>query len=305
MSATVRVAVAVALVVGWAGVGLAATPATAQPGGPGPPARAGTPPVEVGTGAQLSTVLSVTGDGVRTAVGDAGFERSLARGNESERAAAVVQWAAVLRERAGAIRGAHRRATDAHRAGTLSTSAYAQRLATLNARAEHVLASAGRLLEGAATVDPAALEAAGWNRSAVRAAVADLEVVRGVGTAALLDRFTGQFDGRVRLETDEGTEIEVRSDDEEWSREFEGRGDASANLTVDRETARSIARDALTVPPANGTWELERADTDEDDGVYAFRFVLRASGSEGEARVVVDGSAARVVSLEEEVEREG
>jgi hypothetical protein len=257
--------------------------------------------VNVTVGQQLSTVLSVTSDDVQTEVEETAFELSYEREDEASRAEAVASRAEELRERAETIREDYEEATEARREGELTRSEYAQRLATLNARAENVLRSYERFQRRAANVSALELRAAGLNRSALAAAIENLDTVQGAGASALLLRFTGQREGEVELETDGGLSIAVEREDGERSREFERLGDDSTNVTVSQATALETARTALAAP-ANGSWTLTGSRIDRSDGVYAFSFRLRSNASTGEAEVEVDGSSGNVTSLEEEIE---
>lgn len=264
--------------------------------------QAGNGNVNVTTGPQLATVLSVTSDDVQTEVEATGFEFSFERARDDERRAeAVAERAEQLRERAERIREDYETATEAYREGDLTREEYARRLATLNARAENLLASYERLQQRAANVSALELRAAGLNRTALRRAMSDLDSVTGVGASALLQRFTGQSEGELELETNGGLSIEAESEDGERSREIERPRDDDPNVTVNQSTALDAARDALTTPE-EGRWVLASAGIDREEGTYAFEFRLRANNSTGEAEVEVDGSSGEVFSLEEEIQ---
>lgn len=257
--------------------------------------------VNVTTGDQLSTVLEVTSDDVQTEVEATAFELEVERNGDADRAATIAARAAELRERAEAIREGYVDTTEAYRQGDVTKSEYARRLATLNARASNVLRSFERLQRRAATVSDLELRAAGYNRTEVRQALADLDTVTGAGAAALLARFTGETDGEVTLETQDGLSITVEREDGELSRELERPQDDSSTLRVDQSAALATARSALSSPD-EGQWTLTSSRIDTDDGVYEFAFDLRAANTTGEAAVAVDGSSGEVFSLEEEIE---
>ncbi|SHH50163.1 DUF7096 domain-containing protein [Halobaculum gomorrense] len=254
--------------------------------------------VEVGTGAQLATVIQVTDDDTRTDMREGGFDLAY----ETDRLAAVADRSEELRERAAEIRDDYTEATEAYREGELTRSEFAQRLATLSARAGNVLASYNQLRSRMATVSDAKLRAAGVNRSALRVSMAGLDSLQGAGTTALLARFTGQSDGEVQLRLKDGLFIEVESEGGERSREIERPRDDDPGLTVNQSTALDAARSALSTPE-RGTWTLQSSDIDKEDGVYTFEFGLSATNLTGEAEVEVDGSSGTVFSLEEEIEQ--
>ncbi len=287
------------VVVGVAGLVAVAAPVGAQTADePGANATANSS-VNVTAGAQLSTVLSVTSDDVQSEVEETAFEVEYER--EERRAEAVAERAEALRDRAEDIREDYRTAVEAYREGEVDRAGFAQRLATLNARAGNVLNAHDRLERRVANLSTFDLRVAGFNRTGLAQAVTPLEDIRGTGATALLAQFTGQQRGAVSLETDGGLSIEVSSEGGERSREFEREPDDDAAVTVDQSTALETARGALT-DTGNGSWALTDADIDTEDGAYAFGFELRADGLTGEADVGVDGSSGEVFSLEEEVE---
>jgi hypothetical protein len=249
----------------------------------------------VTVGKQLSTWVATTNDEVQTDFEDTTFEIEYEGGDESDRAEAVADRNEELSERAEEIRESYREATEAYEEGDISRSEYAQRVAELNARAENVLESHQQLQERADNVSDAELSAAGVNESELRAAADDLEGVTGAGADALLQRFTGQRTGEVEIESSNGVEIEVSSEDGERSREFQRTGDGDTNITVNQTDALDTARTALS-----GNWSLTDANVDDEHGTYEFEFVYQ--DSEGEAEITVDGSSGSVVDLEEEIE---
>jgi hypothetical protein len=302
--ATTVGAVLLAVAVAVAGVPAAAIPTSPGVDGgetPATQAAANNSSVNVTVGQQLSTVISATSDDVQTAYEEATFEAEFENGNESERAAAVAERAAELGERAQAIREAYRNATAAHEAGTLSTSAYAQRLATLNARASNLLESARALRERAGNVSALELRAAGFDPAALDAAVERVQPVTGAGATAVYRRFVGETDGELELETRGGLSIEVERNDGERSREVERPRDNRTGFSVNQSAALATARSALSTP-ANGSWVLARASVHDHDGYYRFEFRLAGAPASGEAEVRVDGSSGDVFRVEEEIE---
>lgn len=291
-----------------AGLVVGAVPAAALLSGTGgtAPASAATPDgannssVDVGVGQQLSTVLSVTEEETQAEVEETAFSVSLDSGNESARAEAIAERAQELRERAQDIREDYQEATAAYEEGELSRSAYAHRLALLNSRATTLVNAFERLQQRAGNVSALALRAAGYEGRDLEAAVSNLSEVTGVGASALLQRFTGESEGDVEVETEGGLSIEVESEDGERSREFERPRDGDLNFTVAQGSALETARSVLT--ETEGRWVLERSTVHEYHGTYRFEFRLVGANQTGEAEVAVDASSGQVVRLEEEIQ---
>lgn len=254
--------------------------------------------VSVGTGAQLSTIIATTEDDVRTEVENTAVEARLDRDDETREA--LDDRAEVLRERATEIREEYQKVTDEYASGEISRSAYAQRLALLNARAENVLGSLDRLEARSANVSGGS-ETAGLNESTVEDVSDRLDEVSSAGPDAILEQFTGQRTGELELRVDDGVRIEAESEDGERSRELRRPDDGDDSVTVSQSDALSAARGELSAQ--NGTWRLTRASVHEDDGYYRFEFVLSAANETGEAEIRVDGSNSDVIRLEEEIER--
>ena len=254
-------------------------------------------PVSVGVGQQLSTVLAVTSDDVRTEVEETAFEVSFETEAEAARVRAVANRSAALHDRAESIVTDYDEAKRAFEAGEISASEFARRIAALNARAENVLRSYERLQERSQSVSALELRAEGVNRTALKAAIADLDVVTGAGPTALLRQFTGLSQGSVELRTNGGLRIEVEADDGERSREVTRRGDADPSFTVPQATAMDTASRTLS----NRSWRLERASIHEEQGYYRFRYRLATADFVGRAEVRVDGSSGTVVRIEEVV----
>lgn len=257
--------------------------------------------VNVTAGQQLSTVLTATSDDVQTEVSETGFEVEYENGSEEERAVLIANRSEALAERAEAIREDYEAATEAYEAGELTRSEYAQQLATLNARARNVVQSYEELDRRSTNVSTLELEAAGYNETAVEAAVTDLDSVSGTGPAALLQRFTGTSSGEIELETTDGLSVEVSGEDGEFSREITRERDDDNSLSVTQSAALDTARNALSAPP-NASWTLRAASVHEESGYYEFEFGFRSDGREGEAEVSVDGSSGTAYRIEEEVE---
>lgn len=258
--------------------------------------------VNVTVGPQLSTIIAVSSDQVQTEFENIAFAFSVERGDESERAEELRERAEELHERAEDIQEDYEEATEAYNDGELTKSEYAQRLATLNARASNLLESYEQFRDRLQDVNESESEALGINTTALNETIENLDNVSGSGTAALLRHFTGESEGEIEIETANGLEIEVESEDGEFSREFERPGDDDDSVTINHSAALESARSALSTPE-NGSWILTESKVDDDDGVYEFEFELQgADGFDGEAEVEVDGSSGEVVSLEEEIE---
>ncbi|MFC6862777.1 hypothetical protein ACFQGE_04795 [Halomicroarcula sp. GCM10025817] len=270
--------------------------------GPGVQAQsAGNETVNVTTGQQLSTVLSATSDDVQSEVDETEFEVEYESRSDERRAEVVAERGTRLAERAEAIRDDYENATEAYEAGELTRSEYAQRIATLNARAENLAESHDRLEDRLDDVSKLELRAAGFNQTELRAAVNDLDSVRGAGAAALLQRFTGTSEGEIELETADGLEIEVEGEDGEFSREITRPTDGDTSLTTSQADALDTARSALSTQ-ADATWRLGKASVHEDSGYYKFEFGFRTANRTGEAEIRVDGSTGEVFRIEEEIE---
>jgi len=257
--------------------------------------------VNVTAGRQLSTVISATSDDVQSEVDATDFELEYENGSDEARAEAIAERSDRLRDRADAIRDDYEDATESYEAGELTKSEYAQRIATLNARAENVVAGYEQLSNRSANVSKLELRAAGLNETALQQSVDDLDSVRGSGAEALLQRFTGTSSGEVEIETDGGLSVEVSGEGGEFSREITRDRDGSTNLTVSQSAALETARGALS-SPTNASWTLQKASIHEDSGYYKFEFGFETADRTGEAEVRVDGSSGEVFRIEEAVE---
>ena len=271
----------------------------AQADTPTPAGTANGTAVNVTPGAQLATVLAATEASTRAEVDETRFELELERGGDDERAEAIAERAEALAGRAGAIREDYEAATGAYEAGELTADEYARRLAELNARAEHLIADVEALRAHADDVSGLELEAAGFDRAALRRAAEDLDPLTGVGPSAVLERFLGERTGEVELRTADGLRLEVEREDGEASIEVRRPRDDDPAITVAQDAALTTAR--ATLPP--GDWVLVRASVHADSGYYRFEFALRSADRVGEAAVRVDGSTGEVFRLEAETER--
>ncbi|WP_435178159.1 DUF7096 domain-containing protein [Halorussus sp. AFM4] len=258
--------------------------------------------VNVTVGQQLSTVVTATSDEVQTDFENTAFEVNFEGANESERAEAVAERAETLRERAERINEDYRDATTAYRSGELTESEYAQRIAVLNTRAENVRGSYERLQERAENVSTPDLREAGINGTTLNGSVESLDAVTGSGPSAILERFTGQTEGELDIEADDGLTVEVESEDGERSVEVRRSRDDDETMTVDRSAALSTAREELPAAPGNGSWTLTEGSVHAESGYYKFEFSLRGANASGESEVRVDGSSGTVFRLEQEVE---
>ena len=257
--------------------------------------------VNVTVGPQLSTIVSVSSDEVQTGFEDTVFDISFDNASEEAQAKAIADRADELRDRAESVREDYDEAMEAHENGELTRSEYARQLAVLNARATNLLNSHEQLRQRAVNVSAVELGSAGVNRTALNQSVENLSSVTGAGARAILEQFTGESEGEVRLDTENGLSIEVESEDGERSREFERPRDDADTLTRSQAAALETARGVLS--SGEGNWTLTGSEVDEGDGAYEFAFVLRNAPSlTGEAEVSVDGSSGDVFDFEEEIE---
>lgn len=278
-------------------VGFAAAPAAAQDN-----ATDGDGGVNVTLGQQLSTVIQVSSDELQTEVENVAFEASVE--SSENRSDTLRERSEELRERAEEIREDYEESTEEYEEGEISRSEYAQRIARLNGRATGFMKSYELYREHADNASVSDLQEAGVDEPALESAVDNLSSLEGSGPRALLERFTGQSTGEVKIETRGGLEIEVEGEEGELSRSFERSRDEDHNLTIDLSTAQAAAEEELSSPD-NASWTMVEAEVDEEEGVYSFEFELDApEGVEGEAEVSVDGSTGEVFELDEEVERD-
>lgn len=258
--------------------------------------------VNVTAGQQLSTVLSVTSDEVQSDVQNAAFEVSFESASEDRRARVGRDRAEELRHRSNDIRREYENVTAAYEAGEISRSQYAQRLATLNARAANVQQSYRTLQDRIDNVSESELSEVGLNRSVLNESMNNLSAVSGTGPQALLNRFTGQSTGEVELRTANGLSIEVEGEDGEQSREIRRARDSNNEISISRDAALETAQSALS--SQNGSWALEEASVHPASGYYKFEYVLTNSVSSGETEIRVDGSTGDIFRIEEEIEAE-
>jgi len=306
---TVLLAGLVVVATGVSAMALSTNPGVAPADGPpdGATANGSQDPgnastVNVTVGQQLSTVLDVSSGDVQTGFENTAFEVSVENATDEERAEAIVNRATELRDRAESIHADYREATGAYDDGEITKSEYARRLATLNARASNVLDGYERLQHRAANVSALELRVAGLDRTALNTSVANLSSVTGAGAAALLDRFTGESRGDIRIETGNGLVIEVERGEGRQSRQIERPQDGDDDFSVSQSSALDTARAALSDPDA-GNWGLVESTVMEDAGSFAFVFTLRnATDVRGNAVLLVDGSSGEIVTLEEVIE---
>ncbi|QLG50477.1 DUF7096 domain-containing protein [Natrinema halophilum] len=258
--------------------------------------------VDVTVGQQLSTVIGVSSDEVQTDFENTAFEVSVEEASEEEQAEAVAERAEELREEAEDIREEYEDATEEYEEGDISKSEYAQRLATLNARATNIADSYEQLQRRAANVSASELRSSGVDPATLDDPIDNVSSVSGTGAAALLDRFTGEAEGEIELETADGLSIEVTGEDGERSRELERTRDDDRTISVSQSTALQTARKAIATPET-GDWQHVESSVKDHEGAYEFEFALRnAPDQTGEAEVRVDGSSGKVYKLEEEIE---
>lgn len=293
-TAVVALLVAVAAVPAIAGMASADSHATNETDAP-------ESNLSVGTGQQLSTIISMAGDDVRTEIENTAIEVRIERAVSGEMTAFLEERVEELRDRGSEIRDEYADVTEAYRDGDISRSQYAQRIALLNGRAENVQRSLGTLQERVSMVPVTESDARDLNAS-IEEATEEVDDVSGAGAAALLNRFTGQATGELEFRVDDGIRIEAESEAGERSRELRRPDDSNDSLTVPQEDALTAAREALS--KQDGNWTLTRASVHEESGYYRFAFGLAMAGESGEAEVRVDGSSGDVVRLEEEIERE-
>ena len=167
----------------------------------------------------------------------------------------IAERTADLRKRAEGIHAEYELVTHAYAAGEVTKSEYAQRLASLNARATHLLASYEHLRQHAENISSLELRAAGTTLSSLDAAIANLSHVTGPGSSALLEQYLGDTGGTIELETRDGRLLEIRRENGELAREFEHPPDDDRTITVRHAHALQTASDALSTP-VEGHWHL-------------------------------------------------
>lgn len=259
--------------------------------------------VTVSVGHQLATVLTVSSDDVQTEFEHTAFELSLEHDDDEDRAEAIANRSNELRDRAEAIHEDYEEATESYQEGEITKSVYAQRLASLNARANNLLSSYEILTHRAHDVSALELQAAGANFSSLNTSIENLHSVTGAGTSALLAQFLGEADGEIKLEINKGVKIEIERDNGEFSREFDQSRDDNMDITVSHDAALQSARSTLA-SPAEGRWVLVESKIKPVEGAYEFEFMLGgAQNLTGEAEVRVDGSTGEVYRLEQETEQ--
>lgn len=255
------------------------------------------------TGQQLATVLAVTDDEVKSAVEQSAVNASFAAAAaEREQAALLASRAATLRDRATTIVADYRAATAAYENGTLSDSAYAQRVAVLTGQAATVRSGLAQVEQRARTISDAELDAAGYEQAATADARDQLQSLIGSSSRALFQQYTGERDGEFSLERERGgVRIEIESDDGELTRGFERAQPGNGSFVVSLQEARTTARNVLSTD-VDGGWTLEEAERKQEYGTYRFEFSFSGPKYTGEAKVDVDGETGEIFEFEEELE---
>lgn len=169
--------------------------------------------IRVTVGQQLTTIVSQTDSEVRTEIEESAFEVRVASGEDADRAAVIADRAEELEARAEELRESHEEATEAYESGELTRSEYAQRIAMLNARSEHLLQSVEQLKTRSRNVSNESLSTAGFDDAQLQTIDDELDIVTGSGSEALLKHFTGLNTGKVEIETTQGISISVESED--------------------------------------------------------------------------------------------
>jgi hypothetical protein len=253
------------------------------------------------TGQQLSTVIAVTDDDVRTDFQQSAVESALASGNESERAAALAERASELQERSSSIVHEYENATAAYENGTTTQSEYAQRLSILNARALNVRTSIAHIQTHADSVNESALNESGYDAEGLANTDDELSTLYGTGLSALFEQYTGETNGEFSLDVDEDRRlsVEIEHDSDDRSREVERRQPGNGSIEIGYQEALDAARTPLS---GNGTYHLTDVKIDRFEGSYEFRFEYRSDTEVGEARIDVDGQTGEVFTVEEEYE---
>lgn len=273
--------------------------------------------VSVGTGQQLSTVLVVTGQEVRTEAAAAGFEQQFNQTTATQKGEAVAERAAALAERATELRDRYDELTAALRDGDIDGTEYAQRVASLAAQVKAVETGVTRVTDRAAMVPGAERQALNITAADLGEIVDEVSPFSGQTADAVLSQFTGEVDGEIEITVNETLEIEVTNENGDRSKQIErprpGDGDndtsdrdgddddSNQEYALNQSDALAIATDTLSAP-TQGAWVLTSASA--DDGAYELEFVLQGPG-DGEAEVAVDGRTGTVFELEESIEAPG
>ena len=260
--------------------------------------------VNATVGQQLSTIIGASSSKVQTDYEESAFAATLADANATARADIMADRAGELRTRSESILTEYRTVTAAYRAGNLTRSEYAQRLALLNVRASSVQNSYQRFERVSSNTSRFDLQTAGVNLTSLEATVERLDTVTGPGVTTLRSRYTGTSDAELDLEIRDGLSIEASSENGERAREFERPRDGDNSVGISQADALRTARSALSAPD-NTRWTLVESTVERGDGSYEFAFALRnTTAATGEAEVSVDASSGEVFELESEIERD-
>ncbi|MFC6797466.1 hypothetical protein [Haladaptatus sp. DYSN1] len=254
--------------------------------------------VSVTVGAQLSTMMSTTGENLQSSYEDDAFERQVESSDDTKKAKLVANRIQRLERQASQIRARYDRVTAQYEDYELTRNQYAQRLAVLNTRAENCLESLAQAEQRLDQLSDLELSAGGVNKSAIAAARIHLEPITGPGATALKQRFLGANDAQVTLETDNGLSINVDKDESERSRTIKRPRDDDNSIAVNQGEALKSARAVLQGQKLG--WTLMNARVNRDRGFYEFRFDYEMNGITGDAAVYVDGSSGNVFAIDEE-----
>ncbi|WP_422653622.1 DUF7096 domain-containing protein [Haloplanus sp.] len=260
--------------------------------------------VNATVGQQLSTIIGASSSKVQTDYEESAFTATLADANATARADIMADRARELRTRSESILTEYRTVTAAYRAGNLTRSEYAQRLALLNVRASSVQNSYQRFERVSSNTSRFDLQTAGVNLTSLEATVERLDTVTGPGLNTLRSQYTGTSEGELELEIRDGLSIEAYNEDGERAREFERPRDGDNSVRISQADALRTARSALSAPD-NTRWTLVESTVERGDGSYEFAFALgNTTAATGEAEVSVDASSGEVFELESEIERD-
>ncbi|PSQ19109.1 hypothetical protein BRD00_02355 [Halobacteriales archaeon QS_8_69_26] len=235
----------------------------------------------------------MTSENVQSEYRRTALDHRLDSGNRTE---VVASRGDELLVRAREVDEEYRTAVERYRRGAITAAEFARRLAVLGWRADRLSNETARLLERADGIPRDELRAAGLNVTALSVAVDRVRRIRGAGTRALVGPFTGTG-GNVSVGVDGGVSVAVEREDGGRARELERSPDGDDALRVERSTALSAAREALS--DADGRWVVVTHATDARAGVYVFAFRLESNASAGTAVASVDGSSGEVVAVEE------
>lgn len=262
-----------------------------------------------GLGAQISTIVAVTGDEVEADVEDAQYKYAFERANESEQARLATERAHDLASKSKAVKDEFKNATKAYKNGEITDDQYAQRLAVLSERAESLDKRSSEHLTGLDRAREVANENAAFGLEQAAKDLKDsqneTDDLKKPGARAVAGKFMGEDRGEVAI-SKVGNSIAIAARDNENTsvREFVAEGDNSTAMNMSLAEAMALATSSLD-PVANASWELTEMEKDVDDGVYEFEFELNGTDeTEGEAEIVIDASARTIVDFSEEIESE-